>query len=334
MRYGWKSGGAGAAKASQWLVGAAGALAVWLMIAACAASHVSARPSQHIVLQLAAPESCPSAQELLERVDLQLGAEFETDSQLRATAEVRALGPSDFELLLHYESDSGASDQRSLRGESCLAVTDAAVLVLALVLNPSAALEDPAEPVASAVRSEPAESTGSPPERRAILAARFGVLGVLDTPLMQRTSLAAGLQLGLRVGPIELHVRGQFFPARSASRAETTTTFSAYSFDLLVCSPWQIGRFALGPCVRAEVGRLAADAQGSLEAQAPGAARFQALGLGAEVRVRVMAPLWLSLGGDFAWILRRPQFVVTDLGEVLRPSKFGARVYVGPLLAW
>ena len=94
---------------------------------------------------------------------------------------------------------------------------------------------------------------------------------------MGRPSFAFGAQIGVRLGPLELSGRGQLFLQRSVEREGTTTTLDAFSFDLAACVPWRIDRITLGPCVRAEVGRLAASAAGAVEAQSPGAARFQAL---------------------------------------------------------
>jgi hypothetical protein len=294
------------------------------MLGVVAPANTRAQPSQHIKLQLNAPATCPDTAELLRRVDVQLGAEFETDSQLRAMARVRELGPADYELQLSYETDNGATDERILRGESCRAVSDAAVLLLAIALNPSAALEVP----------QPEPKAADPEAAAAWWAPQLGAFAALDTALMGRPTFGVGAQLGVRLGPLELSARSQLFLPRSVDREGTTTTLNGFSFDLVACVPWRIERLMLGPCVRAEVGRLAASVAGAVEAQTPGAARFQALALGAEVRVRVAARLWLALAGDANWFTRRPQFLLTDLGEVERPAKFGMRVYLGPQLIW
>jgi hypothetical protein len=252
-------------------------------------------------------------------VDTQLGAAFETDTRLRAVANVRELAAGDYELQLRYETSSGATDERLLRGESCRAVTDAAVLLLAIALNPSPALAEDPQPT---------------PAREPLFSPNVGLVGELDSAVLARLAFALGVQLGLRIGPVELQARGQYFPARSETQLAATTTFTAYSFDLGMCTPWRFGIVTVGPCARVELGRLSGRVAGRVQEQRPGAARFQALALGGEVRVRVVAPLWLLLSADFTWFLRRPEFLVTDLGEVGRPAKFGMRVYLGPLVAW
>lgn len=293
----------------------------WLLLLPALAT---ARPSENIVLELSAPDACPDTAALLQRVDAQLGADFETDTRLRAAISVQALSAAEYSLQLRYAGDSSVAEQRSLIGESCSTVIDAAALVLALALDPSQAdtsLAQTSDELAAAV-------TPKPPW------AHVAALAELDSALLRRLSVAFGLQLGMRVGPIELRVRAQFFLPRAIALAETTSTFNAFSFDLAACVPWTLGRFVLSPCVRAELGRIAASIAGPIEEPRPGAARFQAVGAGGEVRIRIYEPLWLSLAADFTWFLRRPQFLVTDLGEVNRPRQLGLRSYFGPLLAW
>ena len=291
-------------------------LGLLVLLCLCGPVRVYAQPSQHITLELSAPASCPNAQALLESVDAQLGADFSTDSELRAWVQVRELGPADYELQLRYRAGAGVEDERRLRGESCSAVTDAAVLLLAIALSPSVSIPVP---------EEPSQSFWAP---------RVGLTGAFDTALTRQASFGAGVAVGVRLGSFELYARAQLFFPPSTARAGTTTTWDSFSVDLEGCRPWELGRISLGPCVRAEVGRLSAGVAGPVEEQRPGAARFQALAIGAEVRVRLASPLSLALTADFAWFLRRPQFVVAELGEVGRPAKFGTRVYFGPLLAW
>jgi hypothetical protein len=294
----------------------------WLLFVPTLAT---ARPSENIAVELSAPDACPDSAALLRRVDAQLGADFETDTRLRATISVQALSAAEYSLQLRYAGDRGLAEQRSLIGESCSTVIDAAALVLALALDPS-----PADTSLAQTSDELAAAVVTPEPPWAHVAA----LTELDSALFKRLSVAFGLQLGMRVGPIELRVRAQYFLPRAIALADTTSTFNAFSFDLAACAPWTLGRFVLSPCVRAELGRIAANIAGPIEEPRPGAARFQAVGAGGEVRIRIYGPLWLSLAADFTWFLRRPQFVVTDLGEVNRPRQFGLRSSFGPLLAW
>lgn len=293
----------------------------WLLLLPTLAA---ASPSENIVVELAAPDECPDSAALLQRVDAQLGADFETDTRLRAAIRVQALPAAEYSLQLRYAGASGVAEQRSLTGESCSTVVDAAALVLALALAPSpsdTSLAQSSNELAAAV-------TPKPPW------VHVAALTELDSALLRRLSVAFGLQLGMRIGPIDLRVRAQFFLPRDIALAGTTSTFNAFSFDLAACAPWTLGRWVLSPCVRAELGRIAANITGPIEEPRAGAARFQAVGAGGEVRIRVYEPLWLLLAADFTWFLRRPQFVVTDLGEVNRPRQLGLRSYFGPLLTW
>ena len=319
MRQGWKACGCGVAAAMPWLI----AVGLCLWLGSWAPSLAEAQPSQHVKLELSAPASCLDARSLLQGIDAQLGAEFSTDSTLQASVRVRVLGPADYELQLRYRAGSGAQDERRLRGESCRAISDAAALLLALALNPSVAPE-----------SAPTDGATAASPSQAVWAPRVGVTLALDSALVQGVGLGAGLLVGLRVGPLELGARGQVFLLPSSASAGTTTRWEAFSAEVNACVPWELARFTLGPCVRAEVGQLSAQTSGPIEEPRPGAGRFQALAVGAELRMRLASPFWLALTADFAWFLRRPGFVVADLGEVGRPAKFGMRVHLGPLLAW
>jgi hypothetical protein len=295
-------------------------LATWLSFPGAA----WARPSEHIAIELEAPTPCPDAAAILQRVDAQLGAAFETDSRLRVVLSIQAVQARDYTLQLRYETSSGDAEQRQLSGESCEEVLDAAALVLAVALNPSSL----------GTTVEPRVADVSPATTPRTSRAHVAALAELDTALFQRASVAFGAQLGVRIGPIELRARAQLFLPRSIVLADTTTTFNAFSFDLAACVPYGLGWIGVAGCIRGELGRMAAKPAGTLEDPRPGNARFQAVGAGAELRVRVVEPLWLALGADFAWFLRRPRFVVTDLGEIGRPAALGVRAYFGPHVAW
>lgn len=275
-----------------------------------------AAPSDHITLELSAPDDCVDQRAILDAVDARFGDELDTDTQLHASAHIQQLSAAVYQLDLRYQTRAGAEDARSLRGESCAAVADALTFLLSLALSPRAA------PAVVEHTREPGVSLG------------FALFGALDSAVMSRLAFGLGIMLGLRVGPLELFARAQLFLPRTASESGAVTTFEAFSGDLGLCRPFRWSSVELAPCARAELGQLSGKVQGAVVDERPGAARFQALALGAALRVRLAAPLWLMVSADLAWFLRRPSFVVDPLGEVSRPHLLGTRVVLGPLLTW
>jgi hypothetical protein len=81
-----------------------------------------------------APSGCPEARAV--RAEVLRLARIDTSprSQLRATAEIRTDGQT-WELTLSTELD-GISGERTLTANTCRALSDAATLTLALILNP------------------------------------------------------------------------------------------------------------------------------------------------------------------------------------------------------
>jgi len=300
-------------------------------------SVASARPSDQVALEVSAPPRCPTRSQILSILDTQLGSAFETDTRLRAEINIEELSASDFVLTLRYRTSTGAQDARQLHGESCAAVAEAAAWVLALVLDPRA-VPDIEEPSA---RTPPRH-----PDAGWDVAPSAGVHGVFDTALMPETSGGFGAHLGLRLGPIELRVRGQLLLPRDHQQGGVTATFRAWSVDLGACAHVPLGPAVVGPCLRAEVGSLSGQLQGGdVVVDSPGKARIQALGLGGEARWPVAPPLWIAISADFTWMTRRPAFDALRAGSgetedigvqvaVGQSAKFGMRVCLGPLLAW
>lgn len=114
---------------------------------ALAAGVASAAPTEPLTLEWSGAPECPDRATIhrevlrlaqLTAVSLHHGA---------ATARVQRQGAK-YQLSLHAELD-GVSGQREFDGQSCDSVADAAVLTLALMLNPDAQIERAAPPAAS-----------------------------------------------------------------------------------------------------------------------------------------------------------------------------------------
>src|ERR1700733_322355 len=118
-------------------------------------------------LEWVAPAGCPSREEILGVIERTVGA-----STLRSAVDARVIVTQD-EREFRAEvtiSASGATSSRSLAGESCRAIGDAAAFVVALAASPDAsppALPRPAAPApAPAASTEPSASPLAPEPRR------------------------------------------------------------------------------------------------------------------------------------------------------------------------
>jgi hypothetical protein len=279
-------------------------------------------------LRLNGPDGCNDAARLFGAMDAQPGAELPTDTQLEARASVVAHSTQDYELILDYRTASGAADHRVIRGESCKTVTDAAALVLGLALNPS---PPPPPPAASEQAHEPAPGSAGK--------TRFGfeiaLLGLFDTAALSVPTLGAGLRLAGALGPVRLMVSVQGFLPREVERNSVTTRLQLVSIAAGACYLADLGTSSvLGPCVQFEMGPLSGESRGKVEGATAGSSRLQALTVSGEFRLRLSAALWLAINAGLEWISRRPDFVVTGVGTVASPSLLGARIALGPLLAW
>jgi hypothetical protein len=273
-------------------------------------------------LHWSAPAGCPQATDVLRAIDAQLGADFVSDTQLTASAEVTAHDAGDYELAVTYTTASGERDQRRMHGESCATVTEAGVVVLALALAPGFAL--PRTPTAPSPR----------PISTSISMWNVGAFALFDTASFSVPAFGAGLRMGWGLGPLQLSLAAHYFLPREVARAGLSTQLRLWSVQVGACYLTSLSTLLLGPCASFEMGRMAAESRGDLEASQPGAARLQAATIGAEIRLHVHTPLWLTFSGGLAWIARRPQFMVAGIGTVSSPATFGARITVGPLLVW
>jgi hypothetical protein len=299
----------------------------WVLEALVAATAV-ASPSDQITLQFSAPQGCPQGPDVLRAVDLDLGADFVTDTRLRVEAEVVRLDTSDYELVIHYATTrSGASDQRRIHGESCAVLRDASALFLALALNPLGTHRETPDPPLPAVDTPTARPT-------LVSGPSFAALVDVNTAVLPAVAWAGRLRAGWHSGGLHISASLLIALPQDTTSGDVTTRLNVWSVDVGACYLVGTKSLLLGPCAHLEVGRLSGKSRGPLDAALAGSARWQAATLAAEARLRIVSPLWLSFGAGLEWIERRPQFVVRGLGTVASPAPFGARIAVGPMLLW
>jgi hypothetical protein len=291
------------------------ALGLYLLGALPAPPVARADATSHVQLSYTAPSQCPQAAEVLAAIDRQLGAGFQTDTQLQAQAEVIAHGSRDYELVIDYTASSGATDHRRVHAESCKSAAEGAALLLALALIPAEAAPPPAAAPTALPHNE------------------FAFLAQVDSAIMPRLAIGMGLQVGLRLGAFRLQLMAAQWLRQQTNFGDIQSTFEFWSVGVGACYLADFDLVQAGPCTRIEIGRLAGYAE-AVEAARPDGARLQAVSLGAQARLRLFSPLWLMFDAALEWLERRPEFIVTGFGRLHQPATWGARLAFGPLLIW
>jgi hypothetical protein len=301
----------------------------WIQAFSCAAALLSwrgqalAAAADLVDLSWNAVGECSSAAQVLRAVQAQLGPDFTSDTRLVAHGELSLESNGAYLLRLSYTTNSGSRDERQMRGESCAAVSDAAALALALALNPSVGIQAAVEAPASTAKAD---------EKLASFVVQL--LAAFDTPVLGLPTLGGGLRAGVALAGLELSISAQLFLPREQTSHDITIELQYWSLDVGACYLVPAGSWSLGPCARFELGRLSGDPRGDIDEPTQRAARVHAVTLGGVVRLRLYAPLWFALDASLEWVARRPQFNVTGTGTIARPNTFGARLSLGPMLAF
>ncbi|MFO0762547.1 MAG: hypothetical protein U0359_39270 [Byssovorax sp.] len=348
------------------LIGAALALtmAERLVLAQGAAAGDPAR----VALTWKAPEGCPAAAEVSAEVDRLLGPKgARPAAPIQAEASVVADDRGGYRVHLETRS-SGPTRVREIKGSSCKALADATALILAMMIDPSAALASappsasasapppPAPPPSASASAPPApppsasastpppppSAPPAPPPRpipsieprapRAPLTLGFSGQAVIDAGSLPGVS--PGLSLGAAVG--YRFLRGEigalFLPARdqtAATKASAGATVDLLAGTLTGCFWPTVWKLQLGPCAGLELGRIRARAFG-VTSPGEGTALWSAFRAGGGLAWSPIAPLFLGLRLEMAVPLQRPGFVIGNVGTVYRPSPVAA----GPSAVW
>ena len=282
---------------------------------------VHARASEHVTLRYEGSSDCANDASILRAIDRQLGGDFHTSSQLDANIRLIRHAESDYELSIDYSTSTHMTDHRVIHAESCKAATDAVALLLALALVP----EQNAPKSADDERGAITEATVSRNE--------VGALGALDTAIMPLTAAGGGIHVGLNLGAWRVNLSAVQWIRQHVFNGTIRSDIDYLSFALGVCYLVALSAFEAGPCARVEIGRIGGFANGAAGAR-PDDARLEALGLGAQARLRLFSPVWLMLEPSLAWVERRPRLVLDDFLPVHQPGLWTFRILFGPLLVW
>ena len=302
---------------------------------------VVVEPASAATLTWTAPPSCPSEAQAQEQLVRELGTKLAsaTGVSFEAVATKQHAG---FQLELTTR-EGGALHERRIQAKSCEELLEAMVVAVSLALQAAAESVEPPAAEAQAPSNEPdlAEplaptppAPAKPPPPHGADAWRVRPLGgvgaVIDVGVFPQPGFGVQGFLGVRLSDFKLIGSGGFFPEHSARLVGSAGARFMLSFGgASVCYTPQNAVWELGACVGAELGSLAAmgtnvrnpRSTSSLWAAANAAAWFtvrpRATGWGVFLSPGVIVPL------------RRPPFVLTELGLVHQPSSLGFRGLAG-----
>jgi hypothetical protein len=314
------------------------ALAVAAVLAVC--PPVDAQTG--LALAWTAPEGCPSQAEVEAEVDRLLGGPASSRSQRRFRVRASVTREAAWQVVLDTSSDE-SNGHRTLEAASCEGLANATALIVALMIDPSAATA-PREPPKPESRARPATDVAAPPPptpapatvqrpgRASTLligAVASGNAGVLPSPDLEVAG-AAGI-----VGQHwRLELRGAYGPRQVKSDTLATTPGAHGEFQAMFlgtltgCLTTSPARTELGACLSVEGGVIHGRGVGAStteERSQPwfgvGAGAFYALRAGRHlafpVHVDAVVPIW------------RPTYVFThEPSPIFRPWPVGGRLTV------
>jgi hypothetical protein len=227
----------------------------------------------------------------------------------------------------------GMTGERTLSSLSCESLTDAAALMLALILNPDLARSPPTQ----AHAQEPAPSVvnaASAGEPRTPALWRLGAHAGAQTGVLENVSWSFSLSLGLSVGHLSFRLMPSLTPPEDVIVSNEPRLGGRLWLGALAglgCWATELGPIALGPCLGLEGTMLRGRGLGVLHPR-----DTTAYWASADVALFAGLPVGHGLlieATGFALVpFRRPAVYLNDVGPVSRPGTVGLKALGG--LAW
>jgi hypothetical protein len=291
-------------------------------------------------LTVTAPPECPSTEAL--RAEVLRLARVGTDSPRRLDAIVVVTQTADGHFALELRTDlEGVSGERSFEGSSCQAVSDAAALTLALMLNPEVGREEPVEAAAepAPAKAEPAAAASppppsAPPPKPALPGPRFrgtvAVFGGVQGGILPEPGFDLGASFGVSLEPVSLWLGVSYDPEQDARLSGSTAgaTLSAGSARLLGCWDFSRSEDSIGPCAGAELGRIEGFGAGISDPQG-GNIYWTSAVLGLSASLELWPPVHVYATLSALVTVDPPQVYLEGIGKVHEPAGFAARSQVG-----
>ena len=301
-----------------------------------------AAATPRVSLRWSAPVGCPSGARVEQEVERLLASVATRPPRpLVVDAVVEAEPEGSLRVRLELAGDGGPR-VRELRAASCVALADAAALIIAMTIDPDAvaATQPPAPPpsppvpvpvpVPALLPPPPlpaAAPVPAPPPSRP----RFHLLAwaQADVGTLPGASFAAGgaaavsfgalrVELGLGASP----ARAAVIPQRPSAGGDVSLIAGSAGACFGVLAP---GPIELAPCAALEIGRLHAAGFG-VSAPDQGSALWTAARAGGRLGWWPWPSFGIVIRAEAAVPFARPRFVLDNLGAVHRPGPVSGRL--------
>lgn len=266
-----------------------------------------------VTLDWRAPEGCPERSAVADEVERLASSRAPAVDALEVEIDVSRAGEA---WLARLTTRSAAGrGERKLQAPSCGELAEAAALVVALALCPSAA-------------PEPAPPAPLPPSRHAFLRP----LAAADAGTLVKPSLQAGLAAAATFGPLRLEAQLARGFEQRASRGPRPESGLALQVPIAIalrgCWTLWSGAAELGACVGAEGAAIRGQGFGISDPAAASGLWLGALAEGA-LGLQLSSAFAVRVGAGAALALVRPTFSMDGYGEVHRPTTVAARLSAG-----
>ncbi len=300
--------------------------------------------AQAVELTWSAPVSlgCPDADYALAELRRYVGSGRQLQRPIQARVVVQRGGGGDLRLILRTEQ-ANSQGERTLRDASCAALVDAAVVILAWMVDPqkmaaraTTAAPSPAEPAAPAPQTPPTAVSATHPRREL---EPFLDLGLpLDVGTLPRAALGGEARAGIALIPLRWAVYGAYWPAVErtlgalADGRAVGGTFTLLAFGVQSCleTPLGVGaaRLRLGACVGPELDLMRGESFGVNRGGTGQKAWLAAVGE-VNARLRLSGHAWVVLRASSVVPTLRETFALQGVGVVHQPAAAAFRGALG-----
>jgi hypothetical protein len=294
-----------------------------------------------------APPECPNQSHIIQGVETWIGAAITEPRAQELAISGHVSAGTTYAVTIEIVSNEGRSERR-LEHVDCARLVEAAELVIALAIDPErvkrrqrelqppsnaptakpTAQPPPESPQPLGEASQPtAASSGPGRDRRATDKASrdagpwlLSATGLVGGGMLPGVGAGAGLEVGFEWRMLRAGITGSYWLSREVAVAAPrplSLNLQLAAAGLELCGAWRFSDVRLGPCGRAELGRMTGWGTGVDDAR-QGHERWSALSLHAAARYPDSARLAGRLLVGAGLSLDRPIFGVTRAGVAER----------------
>jgi hypothetical protein len=281
-----------------------------------------AQPSGTFRFAWAAPEECPSREQVQAEIARLVGGDLQLrqGGELEVNATVLHGSLWSAELVTQHAGQTG---RRTIEAPSCKAVADGTALIVALLIDPDAVAANTQAPKAEAASAPEASKTHT---WQANFLAGIHLQGRVGT--LPGADIGIGLGIGLAGPRWRTDLRWTYGLRRDQVASlpfGASGRFNIATGSLTECFNLGQGKLGFGACALLEMGRVSVDGYGTTAGFSKHAL-WLALGGGAFLSFAMGQHLHASMEADVALPMYRPDYVFQDVpGVVFKAPAVGGR---------